>query len=185
MNGCEYVRFCVISRVSFHRLCLLAVHQQMNGTAVDGRKGRLISLLLLNMACTCWILFIGCFVAMPSHRANDDIFAVALCVTKAEELPYGVRSVCSDHFSLVGASSSSSSHRARNRVRAFSWKSPRPLAVLRSHDKNVHAVAYSPRIGRLVSGSGDSRVAVWDLFPNEKAKARGGDVRVARVNRGR
>lgn len=68
-----------------------------------------------------------------------------------------------------------------SRVRAFSWKSPRPLAVLRSHEKNVHAVAYSPRIGGLVSGSGDSRVAVWELFPS--GKARGGDV--ARVDRGR
>eukprot|EP00752_Nemacystus_decipiens_P003045 g2822.t1 len=68
-----------------------------------------------------------------------------------------------------------------HRVRAFSWKSPRPLAVLRSHEKNVHVVAYSPRVGGLASGSGDSRVAVWELFPNDKA--RGGDV--ARVRRGR
>eukprot|EP00903_Cladosiphon_okamuranus_P006895 g6712.t1 len=68
-----------------------------------------------------------------------------------------------------------------HRVRAFSWKSLRPLAVLRSHDKNVHTVAYSPRIGGLASGSGDSRVAVWDLFPNEKPKARCGDVHVAKV----
>lgn len=65
-------------------------------------------------------------------------------------------------------------HHTRNRVRAFSWKSPRPLAVLRSHEKNVHAVAYSPRVGGLVSGSGDSRVAVWELFPNDKGR---GDAR--------
>lgn len=57
-----------------------------------------------------------------------------------------------------------------NRVRAFSWKSPRPLAVLRSHEKTVHAVAYSPRIGGLVSGSTDSRVALWELFPDDKGR---------------
>ncbi|CAB1110794.1 unnamed protein product [Ectocarpus sp. CCAP 1310/34] len=63
-----------------------------------------------------------------------------------------------------------------HRVRAFSWKTPRPLAVLRSHEKNVHTVAYSPRIGGLVSGSGDSRVAVWELYPerNRGGGGRGG-----------
>lgn len=62
-----------------------------------------------------------------------------------------------------------------DRVRAFGWKNPRPLAVLRSHEKNVYSVAYSPRIGGLVSGSGDSRVAVWELFPGGKAGGGGGD----------
>ncbi|CAN0051364.1 unnamed protein product, partial [Hapterophycus canaliculatus] len=52
------------------------------------------------------------------------------------------------------------------RVRVFGWKTPRPLAVLRSHEKTVHAVAYSPRIGGVASGSGDSRVALWELFPD-------------------
>ncbi|CAM9129891.1 unnamed protein product [Laminaria digitata] len=53
-----------------------------------------------------------------------------------------------------------------HRVRTFSWKSPRPLAVLRSHEGSVYAVAHSPRIGGFVSGSADSRVAVWDMFPD-------------------
>lgn len=53
-----------------------------------------------------------------------------------------------------------------HRVRAFSWKSPRPLAVLRSHEGSVYTVAHSPRIGSFVSGSADSRVAVWDMFPD-------------------
>ncbi|CAM9870240.1 unnamed protein product [Ectocarpus fasciculatus] len=64
-----------------------------------------------------------------------------------------------------------------HRVRAFSWKTPRPLAVLRSHEKNVHTVAYSPRIGGLVSGSGDSRVAVWELYPERNPGGGGGSGR--------
>lgn len=61
-----------------------------------------------------------------------------------------------------------------DRVRVFSWKSPRPLAVLRSHEKTVYTVAYSPRIGGFASGSGDSRVAVWELFPHDGGSG-GGD----------
>lgn len=67
--------------------------------------------------------------------------------------------VATSHFYMLVAIA------ARFRLRAFSWKSPRPLAVLRSHEGSVYSIAHSPRIGGLASGSADSRVAVWDLFP--------------------
>lgn len=57
-----------------------------------------------------------------------------------------------------------------HRVRIFSWKRPRPLAVLRSHEESVYTVAHSPRLGGLASGSKDSRIALWDVFSEGRRK---------------
>jgi WD40 repeat protein len=47
------------------------------------------------------------------------------------------------------------------------------VAELRGHTAYVHAVAWSPDGARLVSGSGDLTVRLWDSLPvRERAQAR-------------
>jgi WD40 repeat protein len=50
------------------------------------------------------------------------------------------------------------------KVRVFGWKQGKPLAVLPFHSKTVHAVAFGPA-GIFVSAAGDSRIAVYNLYP--------------------
>ena len=55
------------------------------------------------------------------------------------------------------------------RVRIFDFRKLRPLAVLRFHTDNVHAVAFGPvaPAGLLASGAKDSRVALWSMYPGK------------------
>ena len=56
------------------------------------------------------------------------------------------------------------------RVRVFSWKSLRPLAVLTEHKRNVLDVVYSPGIVSMwkapvmASAGEDGSIALWDLY---------------------
>ncbi|UPQ99358.1 WD40 repeat domain-containing protein [Chloropicon primus] len=54
------------------------------------------------------------------------------------------------------------------RVRVFDYKKRAPLAVLKYHQKNCNAVAFSPGCGLLASASEDSNIALWDIYPTKK-----------------
>lgn len=56
------------------------------------------------------------------------------------------------------------------RVRVFSWKSLRPLAVLTEHKRNVLDLAYSPgsvamwKAPIMATAGEDGSIAIWDLY---------------------
>jgi hypothetical protein len=58
-----------------------------------------------------------------------------------------------------------------NTIRLFDVARRQQVAELRGHADYVHAVAWSPDGARLVSGSGDFTVRVWDsLSAQDRAK---------------
>jgi len=64
-----------------------------------------------------------------------------------------------------------------NTVRLFDVASRQQVAELRGHTDYVHAVAWSPDGTRLVSGSGDFTVRVWDSLSVQERARRAADAR--------
>jgi WD40 repeat protein len=61
-----------------------------------------------------------------------------------------------------------------HRVRVFSLRSLKPLALLRFHTQTVGAVAWAPdeaRMGLLASGGKEGLVALWKLYPPAAPRA--------------
>ncbi|CAM9344334.1 unnamed protein product [Discosporangium mesarthrocarpum] len=54
------------------------------------------------------------------------------------------------------------------RLRIFSWRDPRPLAILRCHEESVYCVDYSPQVGVFAAGSKDNRISIWNVYPEEQ-----------------
>jgi len=51
------------------------------------------------------------------------------------------------------------------RLRIFSWKSLKPLAVLKPHRMGIACVDFHPSNGLLATGSIDHHIAIYDLYP--------------------
>ena len=53
-----------------------------------------------------------------------------------------------------------------HRVRLFSMKSFKPLAILKHHTKTVHALSFSSDTSSnwMASGGSDSHIAVWSVY---------------------
>jgi len=51
------------------------------------------------------------------------------------------------------------------RLRIFSWKSLKPLAVLKPHRKGITCIDFHPSNGLLATGSIDHHIAFYDLYP--------------------
>lgn len=51
-----------------------------------------------------------------------------------------------------------------NRIRIFSWKTLKPLAVLDFHSQPISVLSFSRQTGILAAGSRDGRVSLWNLY---------------------
>ena len=51
------------------------------------------------------------------------------------------------------------------RVRLYNMKKLKPLAVLKHHKGSVNTVAFSCDNATLASGSSDSTIALWSVYP--------------------
>ena len=51
-----------------------------------------------------------------------------------------------------------------HRVRLFSMKSNKPLAISKYHSATVHSVAFNPISNIIASGSSDSHIAIWSIY---------------------
>lgn len=52
------------------------------------------------------------------------------------------------------------------RVRIFSIKKLKPLAILKYHNKSIQSLSFCQKTNLLASSSSDGKISIWDIYNN-------------------